>query len=228
MYTILVCDDDKDIVAALEIYLRAEGYDVICAYDGQQALDAVQDQEIHLVLMDIMMPVLDGLRATMRLREQGNLPIILTTAKSEDSDVILGLNMGADDYVTKPFNPVALLARVRAQLRRYAQLGGLQRNASTLLCGDIAIDDEKKSVSVRGEEKMLTPIEYSILLLLVRNKGRVYSTAQIYESVWNEQALGADATVAVHIRHIREKLEIDPKCPRHIKVVWGHGYKAEE
>jgi DNA-binding response OmpR family regulator len=229
MHTILICDDDKDIVSALEIYLTSEGYQTVSAYNGEEALAAVQSQSIDLILMDIMMPKMDGIRATAKLRENGNIPIILLTAKSEDTDKVLGLNIGADDYITKPFNPVEVIARVKSQLRRYTTLGGKRQTEAShvLRNGSIALDDEAKTVTVDGEGVNLTPIEYNILLLLMRNPGRVYSTAQIYEQVWNDPAVGSENTVAVHIRHLREKIEIDPANPRYLKVVWGLGYKME-
>ena len=228
MYTVLICDDDRDIVSALEIYLTSEGYRTVSAYNGEEAIRAVNGGNIDLILMDIMMPQLDGIRATARLRESGgNIPIILLTAKSEDSDKVLGLNIGADDYITKPFNPIEVLARVRSQLRRYTTLGGMEQKPSKLVIGPIAVDDETKSVTVDGESVNLTPIEYNILLLLMRHPGRVYSSAQIYEQVWNEAAFGSEGAVAVHIRHLREKLEINPSDPRYLKVVWGLGYKME-
>ncbi|MDD5938752.1 MAG: response regulator transcription factor [Clostridiales bacterium] len=231
MYNILICDDDRDIVSALDIYLSSEGYQTFLAYDGQQALRMVQENDIHLILMDVMMPNLDGIRATARLRESCNVPIILLTAKSEDADKVLGLNIGADDYVTKPFNPMEVMARVKSQLRRYTTLGG--RNISgqddgLLKNGGIAMDDAAKTVTVDGEPVNLTPLEFSILRLLLRHPGQVFSTAQIYEQVWNDPAYGSENTVAVHIRHLREKLEIDPGNPRYIKVVWGLGYKMEK
>jgi DNA-binding response OmpR family regulator len=230
MYTILICDDDKDIVSALEIYLTSEGYKTVSAYNGEEALDAVRRENIDLILMDVMMPKLDGIRATAKLRENGNIPIILLTAKSEDTDKVLGLNIGADDYITKPFNPVEVIARVKSQLRRYTTLGGKQQTEAdhVLRNGSIALDDGAKTVTVDGESVNLTPIEYNILLLLMKNPGRVYSTAQIYEQVWNDPALGSESTVAVHIRHLREKIEIDPANPRYLKVVWGLGYKMEK
>ena len=232
MYNILICDDDKDIVSALDIYLTSEGYRTFHAYDGLEALAAAEREDLHLILMDVMMPGLDGIRATARLRETTNIPIILRTAKSEDTDKILGLNIGADDYITKPFNPIEVLARVKSQLRRYTTLGGRTRapaeNGSVLTNGGIAMDDAAKSVTVDGERVSLTPIEYNILLLLLRHPGRVFSTGQIYEQVWNDPSLGSENTVAVHIRHLREKLEIDPANPRYIKVVWGLGYKMEK
>ncbi|MCD7947256.1 MAG: response regulator transcription factor [Oscillospiraceae bacterium] len=229
MYNILICDDDEDIVSALDIYLTSEGYRTIRAYDGAQALEAVQGQEVHLILMDIMMPNLDGLRATVQLRERENIPIILLTAKSEDADKVLGLNLGADDYITKPFNPIEVLARVKSQLRRYVTLGGHKggARADLLMNGGITVDDLAKSVTVDGDAVSLTPIEYNILLLLMQQPGRVFSTRQIYELVWNDPCLGSENTVAVHIRHLREKLEIDPANPRYLKVVWGLGYKME-
>lgn len=230
MYTILVCDDDRDIVSALEIYLGTEGYKTVAAYNGAEALKAVQEQEIHLILMDVMMPELDGIRATARLREESNVPIILLTAKSEDADKILGLNIGADDYITKPFNPLEVLARVRSQLRRYTALGGAEqaREKGCLSVGPVVMDDHAKQVTVDGASVSLTPIEYNILKLLMTHPGQVFSSAQIYEQVWNDPAYGSENTVAVHIRHLREKIEIDPAEPRYLKVVWGLGYKMEK
>lgn len=230
MYTVLICDDDRDIVSALDIYLTSEGYETIAAYNGEEALAAVREKNVDLILMDVMMPKLDGIRATAKLREEGNIPIILLTAKSEDSDKVLGLNIGADDYVTKPFNPIEVLARVKSQLRRYTTLGGKAQSGedNILRSGAVALDDEAKTVTVDGEPVSLTPIEYSILRLLMKSPGRVYSTAQIYEQVWNDPVLGSENTVAVHIRHLREKIEIDPANPRYVKVVWGLGYKMEK
>ena len=230
MYHILICDDDRDIVSALDIYLTSEGYKTYHAYDGLEALKLVEEHDIHLILMDVMMPRLDGIRATAKLRESTNIPIILLTAKSEDSDKVLGLNIGADDYVTKPFKPIEVLARVKSQLRRYTTLGGRPKEDDALLFrnGGIVLDDGAKSVSVDGEPVNLTPIEYNILLLLMKNPGRVFSTGQIYELVWNDPSLGSENTVAVHIRHLREKIEIDPANPRYVKVVWGLGYKMEK
>ena len=230
MYTILICDDDKDIVSALDIYLTAEGYRTVKAYNGIQAVEAVRKGGIDLILMDIMMPEMDGIRATAKLREHGNVPIILLTAKSEDTDKVLGLNVGADDYITKPFNPLEVLARVRSQLRRYTTLGGKpsMEEQNVLRNGGVLMDDGAKTVTVDGDSVALTPIEYNILRLLLKNPGRVYSTGQIYEQVWNDAALGAESTVAVHIRHLREKIEINPAEPRYIKVVWGLGYKMEK
>ncbi len=229
MYNILICDDDRDIVSALEIYLTSEGYKTFKAYDGLEALKVVDQQDIQLVLLDVMMPGLDGIRTTAKLRESKNIPIILLTAKSEDSDKILGLNIGADDYITKPFNPIEVIARVKSQLRRYTTLGGREKTEDNVIRnGGIAMDDGAKSVTVDGESVSLTPIEYNILKLLLRSPGRVYSTGQIYEQVWNDPSLGSENTVAVHIRHLREKIEIDPATPRYIKVVWGLGYKMEK
>jgi len=227
---ILVCDDDKEIVEAIQIYLEQEGYHVIKAYDGMQALDLLKQEKVDLLIIDVMMPRLDGIRATLKIREENSIPIIILSAKSEDVDKILGLNVGADDYVTKPFNPLELVARVKSQLRRYTKLGSTvnQEKQSLYTAGGLAIDDELKEVTVDGESVKLTPIEYNILLLLVKNQGRVFSIGQIYESIWNEEAIGADNTVAVHIRHIREKIEINPKEPRYLKVVWGVGYKIEK
>ena len=229
MYNILICDDDKDIVSALDIYLTSEGYKTYKAYDGLEALKMVDQHDIQLVLLDVMMPGLDGIRTTAKLRESKNIPIILLTAKSEDSDKILGLNIGADDYITKPFNPIEVIARVKSQLRRYTTLGGREKIEDNVIRnGGIALDDSAKSVTVDGESVSLTPIEYNILKLLLRSPGRVYSTSQIYEQVWNDPSLGSENTVAVHIRHLREKIEIDPANPRYIKVVWGLGYKMEK
>ncbi len=230
MYNILICDDDRDIVAALEIYLKCEGYATFPAYSGAQALEIVEREDIHLILMDIMMPGMDGLRATAKLREGNNVPIILLTAKSEDSDKVLGLNVGADDYVTKPFNPIEVMARVKSQLRRYTMLGGRSDSKAdgVLSNGGIVLDDKAKIVTVDGEERSLTPLEYSILKLLMSHPGQVFSTAQIYEQVWNDPSFGSENTVAVHIRHLREKIEIDPSEPRYVKVVWGLGYKMEK
>ena len=229
MYNILICDDDKDIVSALDIYLTSEGYKTFKAYDGLEALKMVDQHDIQLVLLDVMMPGLDGIRTTAKLRESKNIPIILLTAKSEDSDKILGLNIGADDYITKPFNPIEVIARVKSQLRRYTTLGGREKIEDNVIRnGGIALDDGAKSVTVDGESVSLTPIEYNILKLLLRSPGRVYSTSQIYEQVWNDPSLGSENTVAVHIRHLREKIEIDPANPRYIKVVWGLGYKMEK
>ena len=230
MHTILICDDDKDIVSALNIYLTSEGYQTVEAYNGEEAITAVREGNIDLILMDVMMPKLDGIRATAKLREEGNIPIILLTAKSEDSDKVLGLNIGADDYITKPFNPIEVIARVKSQLRRYTSLGGKNQTEeqNVLRNGALMMDDDAKQVSVDGESVTLTPIEYNILRLLLKNPGRVYSSAQIYELVWNDPAVGSENTVAVHIRHLREKIEIDPANPRYIKVVWGLGYKMEK
>ncbi len=230
MANILICDDDRDIVAALKIYLSSEDYRLFTASTGKQALDCLRENEIDLVLMDIMMPEMDGIAATVKLREEYNIPVILLTAKSESSDKVLGLNIGADDYVTKPFDPVEVQARVRSQLRRYMRLGGQQRpekRADVLSIGGIELNDAEKTVTVDGEAVNLTPIEYSILLLLMRNPNRVFSSRQIYELVWNENAYGSEGAVAVHIRHLREKIEINPSDPRYIKVVWGQGYKME-
>ena len=227
MANILICDDERDIVSALKIYLSSEGYTLFEAYTGREALEVVKKHDIHLILMDIMMPEMDGISATAKLRETCNVPIILLTAKSEDTDKVLGLNMGADDYITKPFNPMEVLARVRSQLRRYTSLGGMEQKPNRIVIGGIALDDDTKAVTVDGEPVSLTPIEYNILLLLMRHPGRVYSSAQIYEKVWNESAFGSEGAVAVHIRHLREKLEINPSEPRYLKVVWGLGYKME-
>ncbi|MCH4889087.1 response regulator transcription factor [Acidaminobacter sp. JC074] len=225
---ILVCDDDVAIVGAIEIYLKNEGYDVIKAYNGQEAIDLLKDHEVHLIIMDIMMPYMDGLNATHKIREKYNIPVIMLSAKSEDMDKIMGLNMGADDYLTKPFNPLELIARVRSQLRRYTSLGSIAVTHSTCQSGGLVINDETKEVTVDGEKVKLTRIEYNILHLLLQNAGMVFSIDHIYESVWNEPAYQPENTVAVHIRRIREKIEIDPKNPKYLKVVWGVGYKIEK
>ena len=228
MYNILICDDQPDIVSALKIYLKPEGYQLFEAFTGLEALEIVKREEIHLVLLDIMMPRMDGITATARIREFSNVPIILLTAKSETEDKVLGLNVGADDYITKPFVPVEVLARVRSQLRRYAQLGSKpEEDAGMLTIGTVTLDDRTKSVLVDGEQVALTPTEYSILRLLMSNPGKVFSTKALYESVWQEAALGSEGAVAVHIRHLREKIEINPSEPRYLKVVWGQGYKME-
>ena len=227
MYNVLICDDQVDIVNALKIYLAPEGYRLFEAFNGRQAVELVQREEIHLILMDIMMPVMDGITATARIRELSNAPIILLTAKSETEDKVLGLNVGADDYITKPFVPVEVLARVRSHLRRYAKLGCKPGNDGKLILGGITMDNEAKTVCVDEEQVALTPIEYNILRLLMENPGKVFSTRQIYETVWQEPALGCEGVVAVHIRHLREKIEITPSRPRYLKVIWGQGYKIE-
>lgn len=226
---ILVCDDDKEIVEAIEIYLMPEGYQVFKAYDGIQALEILKKEEIHLLLMDVMMPRMDGIRATIKIREQYNVPIIILSAKTEDSDKVVGLNVGADDYITKPFNAMELIARVKSQLRRYTRLGTMQvEEQNVYQTGGLMVDDDTKKVTIDGEEvQKLTPMQYNILLFLLKNKGRVFSIEQIYESIWKEDAVNVENTVAVHIRHIREKIEINPKEPRYLKVVWGVGYKIE-
>lgn len=229
MLQILVCDDDKEIVDAIEIYLMQEGYSVLKAYDGMQAVELLKKNQVHLLIMDVMMPRLDGIRATMQIRENSSIPIIMLSAKTEDADKILGLNVGADDYLAKPFNPLELVARVKSQLRRYTELGNITEDTSGIYkTGALVINDELKEVVVEGNPVKMTPIEYNILLLLVKNQGKVFSINQIYESIWNEDAIGADNTVAVHIRHIREKIEINPKEPKYLKVVWGIGYKIEK
>ena len=229
---ILVCDDDREIVDAIEIYLKQEGYQVVKAYDGIEALELLQSKEIHLLILDVMMPRLDGIRAMLKIREHGKehrqIPIIILSAKSEDADKIIGLNIGADDYMTKPFHPLELLARVKSQLRRYTELGSIvSKKQDVYQTGGLCVDNERREVTVDGEAVKLTPIEYNILLLLIQNAGRVFSIEQIYQQIWNERAVAADNTVAVHIRHIREKIEINPKEPRYLKVVWGVGYKLE-
>lgn len=230
MAKILVCDDDKEIVEAIEIYLTQEGYEVLKAYDGMEALKVLESEHVDLLVIDVMMPKLDGIRATLKIREENNMPIIILSAKSEDADKILGLNIGADDYVTKPFNPLELIARVKSQIRRYTKLGSTVDTAqeSVYTVGGLSVNDDLKEVTVDGEPVKLTPLEYSILLLLVKNQGKVFSISQIYEDIWNEDAIGVDNTVAVHIRHIREKIEINPKEPRYLKVEWGVGYKIEK
>ena len=230
MSNILVCDDDKEIVDAIEIYLQQEGFKVFKAYDGVMALKVLAENDIQLAIIDIMMPKMDGIHCTMKIRETSSIPIIILSAKSEDSDKILGLNIGADDYVSKPFNPLELVARVKSNIRRYTQLGNLDTTSDDALYKvfGLVINDETKEVTVDGEPVKLTPIEYNILLFLVKNKGKVFSINQIYENIWNENAIGADNTVAVHIRHIREKIEINPKEPKFLKVVWGVGYKIED
>ena len=228
MYNILVCDDERDIVSALRIYLTSEGYKVYEAYNGEEALARIEKKDIHLVLMDVMMPVMDGITAMVKLREKSNVPVIMLTAKSEDTDKVLGLNIGADDYVTKPFNPVELQARVKSQLRRYMQLGGAIQQAGgeeMLVIGGIELDDSTKEVTLDGELVALTPTEYDILKLLMENPGKVYSPSQIYAAVWHDNPYGTENTVAVHIRHLREKLEYNPAEPRYLKAVWGRGYK---
>lgn len=230
MINVLVCDDDREIVDAVEIYLSQEGYHILKAYDGIEAIEMLKKEEVQLLIIDIMMPRLDGIRATLKIREKSSLPIIILSAKSEDADKILGLNIGADDYVTKPFNPLELVARAKSQLRRYTKLGNINTppEGEVYRVGGLMIDDDLKSVTVDDEPVKLTPMEYNILLFLMKNQGRVFSIEQIYENIWQEEAIGVDNTVAVHIRHIREKIEINPKEPRYLKVVWGVGYKIEK
>jgi len=228
MYNILICDDQPDIVSALKIYLAPEGYQLFEAYTGVQALDIVRKEDLHLILLDVMMPEMDGITATAKIREVSNVPIIILTAKSETEDMVLGLSVGADDYITKPFVPLEVLARVRSQLRRYSKLGSRQEEtAGTITIGDITLDDRTKSVTVSDDPVNLTPTEYSILHTLMQNPGQVFSTKALYEAVWQEAALGSEGAVAVHIRHLREKIEINPSEPRYLKVVWGQGYKIE-
>lgn len=227
MYNILVCDDERDIRNALKIYLTGEGYNVLEAENGREAVAYIETQQVHLVLMDIMMPMMDGMSATAKIRELSNVPVILLTAKSEDTDKILGLTVGADDYITKPFNPLEVIARVKAQLRRYAHLGGMKKTPDALTVGDISMDDNAKQVTLNGEPVQLTPTEYDVLKLLMENPGKVYSSRDIYRTIWHDAPMGAENTIAVHIRHLREKLEIDPSNPRYLKVVWGQGYKLE-
>ena len=227
MYRILICDDQKDIVNALKIYLTPEGYDLYEAYNGQEAVELCREITMDLILLDVIMPVMDGVTATAKIREFSNAPIILLTAKSETEDKVLGLNVGADDYITKPFVPVEVLARIRSQLRRYSRMDSRTEDKETLTIGGISLDDRTKSVTVEGEPVSLTPTEYSILHLLMSNPGKVYSTKALYEAVWQEAALGSEGSVAVHIRHLREKIEINPSEPRYLKVMWGQGYKLE-
>ena len=222
---ILVVDDDREIVDSIAIFLSGEGYEVIKAYDGIDALDVLSEKEVHLLILDIMMPKLDGIKTLMRLRTSKNIPVILLSAKSEDADKILGLTAGADDYVTKPFNPSELVARVKSQLRRYTSLGSIKQQAGEIEISGLSVNTENKTVKVDGEEVRLTPIEYKILELLCKNRGRVFSAEDIYRNVWNEEAIVGDNTIAVHVRHIREKIEINPKEPKYLKVVWGIGYK---
>lgn len=229
MNRILVCDDDREIVEAIEIYLQQEGYEILKVYDGKEALELLEREEVDLLIIDVMMPYLDGIHATLQIRKSSSIPIIMLSAKSEDSDKILGLNIGADDYLTKPFNPLELVARVKSQLRRYTKLGNVVGSSSAIYqTGGLLLNDDLKEVSVDGELVRLTPIEYNILLFLMKNQGKVFSISEIYKNIWNAEAIGADNTVAVHIRHIREKIEINPKEPQYIKVVWGVGYKVDK
>ena len=231
MYNILICDDDRDIVNALKIYLARDDFEFFTAENGKEAVRIMGEEEIHLVLMDVMMPVMNGIMALAKIRETSNVPVIMLTAKSEDMDKVLGLNVGADDYVTKPFNPVEVMARVQSQLRRYMKLGGMtafeEPDENRFVIGGICLNDMEKSVSVDGQEVTLTPKEYEILKLLMKNPGRVYSPSEIYRNVWNDNPYGSENTVSVHVRHLREKIEIDPAEPRFLKVVWGQGYKME-
>lgn len=227
MYNILICDDERDIVNALKIYLSAENYKLFEAFNGNEALEIVKQQDIHLIIMDIMMPQMDGITAMVEMRKEKNIPVILLTAKSEDNDKVLGLNVGADDYITKPFNPMEVLARVKSQLRRYTQLGSVNLKENQYVIGSLYMDDISKQVMVDGDKVSLTPTEYEILKLMLSEPGKVFSTKEIYNKVWNTQFYGTDSTVAVHIRHLREKIEINPAEPKYIKVVWGQGYKIE-
>ena len=230
MQNVLVCDDDKEIVDAIEIYLKNEGINVFKAYNGLEALEVIEKEDIHAAILDIMMPVMDGIQCTMKIREHSTIPVIFLSAKSEDADKILGLNIGADDYVTKPFNPLELVARVKSNLRRYTQLSNndaSDEDDEILRAGELVLNNHSRTVTVDGEEVKLTKIEYNILMLLLKNKGKVFSISEIYENIWNENAVAVDNTVAVHIRHIREKIEIDPKNPKYLKVVWGVGYKID-
>ena len=230
MYNILVCDDDKEIVDAIEIYLMQEGFRVLKAYNGLEALEILKKEEVHLLILDLMMPEMDGIHAIMKIREESSIPIIILSAKTQDNDKVLGLNLGADDYVAKPFNPLELIARVKSQIRRYTNFGTIKDEPEEKVysTGGLVINDDRKEVTVDGEPVKLTRIEYNILLFLVQNKGKVFSIEQIYEHIWKEEAYGADNTVTVHIRHIREKIEIDPKDPKYLKVIWGIGYKVEK
>lgn len=232
MYNILICDDDKEIVKAIEIYLSKEGYHILKAYNGKEALKIIEEQEIHLLILDIMMPEMDGMAVASQVRKDKKIPIIMLSAKSEDYDKIAGLNEGADDYVTKPFNPLELIARVNSQIRRYTSLGSIaqheKENENIYQTGDLLIDDNTKQVMIEGKEIKLTPTEYNILKFLIKNKGKVYSIEQIYENVWEDEAYGAENLIAVHIRHIREKIEINPRDPKYLKVIWGIGYKIEK
>ena len=230
MYNILVCDDDKEIVEAIDIYLSQEGYHILKAYDGVEALNVLEKEKVNLLILDVMMPKLDGIRATLKIRETNSVPIIILSAKSEDYDKIKGLNVGADDYITKPFNPMELVARVNSQIRRYTKLGSINKkeeNEDIYMSGELVIDDSKKEVTVDGKNIKLTPTEYNILKFLTKNKGKVFSISQIYENVWEEESYGAENIIAVHIRHIREKIEINPREPKYLKVIWGIGYKIE-
>lgn len=232
MYNILVCDDEKEIVNAIEIYLSKEGYNILKAYNGKEALKAIQENEVHLIILDIMMPEMDGISVANEIRKTKSIPIIMLSAKSEDYDKVAGLNNGADDYITKPFNPIELIARVNSQIRRYTRLGSIadkeNEDGNIYKSGDLIIKDDVKEVTVDGEKVKLTPTEYNILKFLTKNKGKVYSIEQIYENVWEDEAYGADNIIAVHIRHIREKIEINPKDPKYLKVIWGIGYKIEK
>lgn len=230
MFRVLVCDDDREIVRAIELYLTEERYEVVCAYDGAQATEFVRKGDIHLMIIDIMMPRMDGIQAILKIREFSSIPIICLTAKTEDQDKIRGLNAGADDYMEKPFNPLELMARIKSQLRRYTKLGNMpkEEQENVYSTGSLVVYDDRKVVTVEGKDVKFTPIEYNILLFLLKNKGKVFSIEEIYRNIWNEEAIGADNTVAVHIRHIREKIEVNPKDPRYLKVVWGVGYKIEK
>ena len=228
MYNVLVCDDDKAILESVEIYLRTEGYNVLKASDGLQALDVLQRETVHCMVLDVMMPRMDGLTAMLHIRDKYNFPIILLSAKSEDTDKISGLSFGADDYVTKPYNPLELVARVKSQIRRYVSLGSMEQKDSVLTTGGLSLDRDTKRVTVDGESVELTAKEYNILCYLMEHMGHVLSSSQIYEAVWNEPSFHTEKTVTVHIRNIREKIEINPKDPKYLKVVWGLGYKVEK
>lgn len=228
MNHVLIVEDDKEIREGVEIYLKSQGYEVFQAADGKEGLEVIEREDIHLAIVDVMMPRMDGIRATLKIRESRNIPVIMLSAKSEDTDKIMGLNIGADDYVTKPFNPLELIARVKSQLRRYTKLGSAESREHVFQTGELVVDDERKEVTVDGETVRMTPVEYKILLLLTKNAGRVFSIEQIYEQVWNEPAYSPENTVAVHVRRIREKIEINPKEPKYLKVVWGIGYKIEK
>ncbi len=228
MYNILVCDDDKEIVKAIEIYLTKEGYNVLKSYNGKQALKILEENIVHLIILDVMMPIMDGMETLNKIRDEKTVPVIMLSAKSEDEDKINGLNLGADDYVTKPFNPLELIARVNSGIRRYTKLGMVEENNNIYKTGTLIIDDDKKQVTIDGEEIKFTPTEYNILKFLTKNKGTVYSIEDIYKNVWKEECYGVENIIAVHIRHIREKIEINPKEPKYLKVIWGIGYKIEK
>lgn len=230
MYTILICDDDKEIVKAIDIYLKEQGYQTLKAYNGSQCLELLDINTVHLIILDIMMPKMDGIKTLQEIRKSKPIPVIMLSAKSEDTDKIEGLNLGADDYITKPFNPLELIARVNSGIRRYTEFGDINQNTEATIykTGELVINDDTKQVILEGKEIKFTPTEYNILKFLTKNKGMVYSINQIYENVWEDEAYSADNIIAVHIRHIREKIEINPKEPKYLKVIWGVGYKIEK